>query len=339
MGRVSFSDGLAIAGLILAIVLLVLDKAGKLKGPLLLALLGVAACMAIPLLFSVPWVSSAQPGMILFARRALMIFLLGSAWAALSVWITSGDGSISADRTESGQPAAAVQTPSLVLVFGVPLGDNDSASWLMMLKHYGPNPAYNCKIDFYDDDRKNIEHQWLVAHPNSPYPPPGLAAGESQKSVYIAETGPEGSAGGFPWNPLDPDRQHYTIQISCRDGLFEEKLEVARVNGVLRSIITIERGLQWVKKNPTLDPFVFRCEDPEFIRAPLATAIPKSNPGKVVHPGWKPTHRFEMPVAIIDPNGNLQVGGITLPDGTLSHGPGCWNILTQHFGDNPPKPH
>jgi len=78
MGKVSFSDGLAIAGLILAIVLVVLDKAGKLKGPRLLALLGVAACMAIPLLFSVPWVSDSQPGLVLFARRALMISLLGS---------------------------------------------------------------------------------------------------------------------------------------------------------------------------------------------------------------------------------------------------------------------
>lgn len=60
------------------------------------------------------------------------------------------------------------------------MGDNDSASWIMMLTHYGPLTAYNCDIIFYDNDRKNIEHEWLVKHPEAPYPPPALT-GESQK--------------------------------------------------------------------------------------------------------------------------------------------------------------
>ncbi|MGC1659021.1 MAG: DUF4062 domain-containing protein [Candidatus Acidiferrales bacterium] len=228
---------------------------------------------------------------------------------------------------------AAKQIPSLLFVFGVPLGDNDSASWLMLLRHYGPKPAYNCNVEFYDSDRKNIEHQWLVAHPNSPFPPPGLAAGESQKRVYVAETGPEGSPGSFSWNPLDPDRQHYTVSISCRDGVFVEKWEMTRVDGILRSAITIERGPQWVEKNPNLDPVVFKCSDPEFIGTPLATEVPKLAK-KAVHPGWKPNHRFEVPAAIIDPNGNVQVvSGIKLPDGSTLTDFGCWNILTKHFGD------
>jgi hypothetical protein len=235
-----------------------------------------------------------------------------------------------------GVPAradAAKQIPSLVFIFGVPLGDNDSASWMMMLRHYGPKPAYNCNIEFYDSDRKNIEHQWLVEHPSSPFPPRGLAAGESQKSVYIAETNPEGSAGSFIWNPLDPNRQHYTVSISCRDGVFVEKWEVTRVDGILRSAITIERGPQWVEKNPHVDPVVFRCSDPEFISTPLAAEVPKVA-RKAVHPGWKPNHRFEVPAAIIDPNGNIQVvAGVKLPDGSTVTDFGCWNILTKHFGD------
>jgi hypothetical protein len=88
MRRISFSDGLAIAGLILAIVLVVLDKAEKLKGPLLLVLLGVAACMAIPLLFSVPWVAEASAGMPRITRQLLMVFLLGALWAFVAIWIT-----------------------------------------------------------------------------------------------------------------------------------------------------------------------------------------------------------------------------------------------------------
>jgi hypothetical protein len=239
-------------------------------------------------------------------------------------------------QTAQTTPTGNTRTPSLVFVFGVPLGDNDSASWMMMLRHFGPNPAHNCSIDFFDDDRKNIEHQWLAAHPDSPFPPPGLAAGESQKHVYVAETGPEGSPGGFSWNPLDPDRQHYTVSISCRDGVFVERWEVTRVDGILRSTITIARGPQWVEKNPNLDPVVFRCSDPELVSAPLANELPKSGKARVVHPGWKPKHRFEVPAAIIDPNGQIQVmSGVKLPDGSTLTDFGCWNILTRHFGDNP----
>jgi hypothetical protein len=43
--------------------------------------------------------------------------------------------------------------------------------------------------------------------------------------------------------------------------------------------------------------------------------VPGSGAAKV-HPGWKPNHRFEVPVAIIDSNGNLQVmAAVKVPDG------------------------
>jgi hypothetical protein len=227
-----------------------------------------------------------------------------------------------------------LRTPSLVFVFGVPLGDNDSVSWMMTLRHFGPSTAHSCKINFYDEDRINIQHQWLVAHPNSPYPPPELT-GESRKQLYVAEASPEGSAGGFQWNPLNPDSQHYTIGIDCRNGVFTEKWEVVRVDGILRSKVIIERGASWIAKNPNRDPIVFKLEDPEFVSAPLATDVPKVRPGKVIHPGWKPNHRFEVPAAILDPNGNLQVvSGINLPDGSTLTDFGSWNILTRHFGDS-----
>jgi hypothetical protein len=237
--------------------------------------------------------------------------------------------------TAASQLATQRPRPSLVFVFGAPLGDNDSASWIMMLKHYGPETAYNCDIVFYDDDRKNIEHEWLVKHPDSPYPPPGLA-GESQRSIQVQEAGPEGSIANFVWNPLDPNSQHYTVSISCRDGYFVEKWEVARVNGILRSAITIERGAQWVEKNPGKESVLFRHRDPEFVPTALATEMPKAPKGKVVHPGWKPQYRFPVPAAISDPNGNVQtVSGVKQPDGSTLTDFGSWNILTKHFGDKP----
>jgi hypothetical protein len=230
---------------------------------------------------------------------------------------------------------SANQTPSLVFVFGAPLGDNDSATWIMMLKHYGPAPAYNCDINFYDDDRKNIEHEWLVKHPNSPFPPPGLA-GESQKRIYLPEANSGGATSNFTWNPVNPNSQHYTVSISCREGVFEEKWEITRVDGVLRSRITLVHGPQWIKNNPSLEPVIFRYQDPEFVTTALATEMPKSTTANVVHPGWKPSHRFEVPAAIIDSNGKVQVlSGVKAPDGSTVTDFGSWNILTKHYGDNP----
>jgi hypothetical protein len=228
-------------------------------------------------------------------------------------------------------PAIPPKGPSFIFVFGSPLWDNNSATWIMMLKHYGPGPAHNCAIDFYDRDRQNIRHEWLVKHPDSPFPP--NLVGEFRQQIRVSEAGPEESLPKFNWAPLDPDRQHYSATISCRDGVFVEKWEVTRVDGRLRSKITIERGPKWIEKNPNSNPLVFRLEDPEFIGAPLLIEVPKLGAAKV-HPGWKPNHRFEVPVAIVDPNGNLQVmSAVMAPDGSTVNDFGCWNILTKHFGD------
>jgi hypothetical protein len=225
-----------------------------------------------------------------------------------------------------------VSKPSLVFVFGTPLGDNKSPKWLMLLKHFGPDTAHNCDIHFVDNDRKNLEHEWLVKHPQSPFLPPGMFD-ESQKHIHIGEAGPESPIGNFEWVPVNPDSQHYSVSISCRDGVFDEKWEITRVDGVLRCKITIEHGVQWAKKNPTLETGIFRCGDGEFIGTSLATELPKvARPP--VHPGWKPNHRFDVPAAIIDPNGNVQVvAAVRAPDGSTITDFGCWNILTKHFGD------
>jgi hypothetical protein len=251
----------------------------------------ILACIGIAI--TIPWPTVKLIGYLAF----LVAIGLGIWWVVLEV-------------------RRPKELPSFVFVFGAPLGDNAAPNWIMMLTHYGPNPAYNCNIEFFDRDRKNIEHQWLVQHPDSPFPPPGLA-GKSQVGVHVSEAGPQGSIGNFQWTPLDPGRQHYAASISCRDGVFTENWEVTRVNGVLRTKITIERGPQWLEENPRLDRVVFTCSDPEFSSTPLASALPVAE-RKPIHPGWKPNHRFEFPVAIIDPNGHVQVmSGVKLPDGSV----------------------
>jgi hypothetical protein len=47
--ELTFDRILGILGIVSAIVLVVLDKAGKLKGPVLFGLLGVAALMTLPI--------------------------------------------------------------------------------------------------------------------------------------------------------------------------------------------------------------------------------------------------------------------------------------------------
>jgi hypothetical protein len=286
------------------------------------------------------WLVQLQAGRWERIGAAVLIFgIIGGAWVWSQSWIDYRDEQrrVTANPpqvvTSANEQTNQNQTPSLVFVFGAPLGDNDSAQWIMVLKHFGPSLAHRCDIVFNDDDRKNIEHEWLVKHPNIPYPPPELV-GVSGKRIFVPEAGPEGSLGSFKWNPVNPNSQHYTASIDCRDGYFVEKWQISRINGILRSSITIEHGSQWVTKNPGLDPIVFKYQDPEFMQTALATEMPKVQQGKVVHPGWKPSHRFEVPAAIIDPNGNMQVvGGVKLPDGSMQTDFGSWNILTKHFGD------
>jgi hypothetical protein len=79
---------------------------------------------------------------------------------------------------------------------------------------------------------------------------------------------------------------------------------------------------------------VFKLEDPEFISVPLLTEAPQMSAPRP-HPGWKPSHRFEIPVVIIDPNHNMQVlAAAKAPDGRTITDFGTWNILKRHYGDD-----
>src|SRR5580704_4602958 len=224
MPRFSFSDIVGVAGIVLAVVLIVLDKGGKLKGQWLFILLALAAAMTLCIAVGNTWVMDAPLGWKVW-RASLMVCAVALLYSGVALWISpsSRDG-----KGEIAPPQK--KTPSFVFVFGAPLGDNHSVAWIMMLFHYGPDLAHNCYVDFYDDDRKNIEHLWLVDHPNTPFLPPGQFE-ESQKRLFVAEASPEGGQrGSFTWTPLDPNSQHYTASISCRDGVFTEKWEVTRVN-------------------------------------------------------------------------------------------------------------
>ena len=89
MVKLSFSDAIGIVGIILMVVFIVLDKAGKLKGPILLVLLAGCAIMTLPLVLSMSFVSDPHSGIARFSRGMLMVFAVGLIYAVIAVWITN----------------------------------------------------------------------------------------------------------------------------------------------------------------------------------------------------------------------------------------------------------
>ena len=82
---------LALIGASLTIVLLVLDKAGKLKGGTLIALIILAGLFMVPLAVGNPWVLNAATGAWKIWRGALLISLIGFVYSAISIWVASPD--------------------------------------------------------------------------------------------------------------------------------------------------------------------------------------------------------------------------------------------------------
>ena len=78
---------LFIIGTALTIVFLVLDKAGKLKGPMLLILLAVAAFLILAPLLNIDWVTNAQ-STARFSRILLMVSVVGVAYSLIAVWVS-----------------------------------------------------------------------------------------------------------------------------------------------------------------------------------------------------------------------------------------------------------
>jgi hypothetical protein len=88
--NVSLSDGIGIAGIVFAIVIFVLDKAGKLKGGWLLALLIIAAFMTMFIVLGNSWVTGAPDKWKLW-RGLLMFCIVAFAYSGISIWIFTGD--------------------------------------------------------------------------------------------------------------------------------------------------------------------------------------------------------------------------------------------------------
>jgi hypothetical protein len=81
------SDGLGILGLVVTVLLVILDKTDKVKGPVVFGLLTLAAILTVPLALSIAGVGDMPSGMAKLARGALVISLVGVVYSGLAIWI------------------------------------------------------------------------------------------------------------------------------------------------------------------------------------------------------------------------------------------------------------
>jgi len=114
VSRLSFSDRLAVFALIVTIILLVLDKAEKLKGTLLIWLLAFCAVLALPMLFSMSPVSDAPTTLAVVFRRILATSLLVAVWASVVLWIQPDQKPVAAELAKTAGTLASedAQTPT-----------------------------------------------------------------------------------------------------------------------------------------------------------------------------------------------------------------------------------
>lgn len=217
--------------------------------------------------------------------------------------------------------------PSFPFVFGAPLGENDSTRWVMVVEHFGPEPAYNCDIVFSDTAGIAKESQWMAEHPGVVLAPPEITSRAHKDLPRIPEIDQNSGLGGvsFNWDPIDPDNHHYLTYMACRGGGFTEEWDIERLNGVLRTSLVIKRDSNWENKNPYMNQEVFSCVDPQ-IHDDSQRITPIAHRSGTF-PGWRPNHA-QFPVLIISPNNSLW-SGASADNGSL----GCWDMLSKHFGD------
>ncbi|HXM67397.1 MAG TPA: hypothetical protein VN911_11740 [Candidatus Acidoferrum sp.] len=100
MDKVSSSDCIGVAGIVLAILLVVLDKAGKLKGGWLYGLLFVAGLMTLFIAVGNDWVMDAPTKWKVW-RGLLMFCVVGLTYSGIAIWITPSEEKKTEQHTES----------------------------------------------------------------------------------------------------------------------------------------------------------------------------------------------------------------------------------------------
>ncbi len=114
MARIGLSEGLLLAllGIVVGIVLVVLDKAGKLKDPIILSiLLGVAAILTIPLVWTILGTKISPITIAQVGRGILTLCIVGGIYSLILIWISiPNDAETSKTMSQRSIPIAEKST-------------------------------------------------------------------------------------------------------------------------------------------------------------------------------------------------------------------------------------
>jgi hypothetical protein len=144
LSRISFSDDIGVAGIILAVILVVLDKAGKLKGAWLIGLLSVAGAMTLFLALGNSWVLDAPIKWKIW-RGILTVTLVGLSYSGVAIWILDGAREAETKNMAATAPCDLAGNTVSASVPKIPLSETTSSqskAWERWLSHVRDLPGY-----------------------------------------------------------------------------------------------------------------------------------------------------------------------------------------------------
>jgi len=139
--------------------------------------------------------------------------------------------------------------------------------WDLVVNHRGSKTSYGVQILFVDEDRlDSLKRSQKVLSPAD--------LDSYQAILTIPEVNPKGRgtvfAKQFIWRPFSPEKSHFTVEITWRDGRAHEDLRIARVQEKWAYAMSLS--------NPETGRHLFDCKDPNY---PSQDALPACFPGIV----------------------------------------------------------
>lgn len=126
---------------------MVLDKAGKLKGPALLGLLGLAALMTLPLALGNAWVKSSPWGILRFSKSMLMVSIVAICYSCLAIWISPSGGDKGAIKEADTENSSSNQSQAQGKFTPEQVKQFQSAMQEAINNSKPPNPVKHLKAD------------------------------------------------------------------------------------------------------------------------------------------------------------------------------------------------
>ena len=173
MPTISLELGLAVGGIVLTLVLVVLDKAGKLKGQMLYLLLALAGLMTLPLMLGNSFVAEA-PALWKYWLRAASVSTVILIFWAIGIWISPKEvptdyppkphgptpPSISDDSTKTREPAVKSDYPARIAL-SEPVIHIEPENQLMWSTSPGETVGV-FKLTFANTGMEDIDHVRVI---------------------------------------------------------------------------------------------------------------------------------------------------------------------------------